>query len=465
MSFRRIRLTCVPVLLACIGLWASAKPATVSAQLSTISVSGNRLVDSSGQEVIFRGVNALDPLAMHRYMGHFDNAYFAEARAWGATVIRLPIHPSEWHNTFYADPSRPGRDKMQVIENAVTMAANNGMYSIIDWHVIGYPPSNYWFASSYRTDQAEMVDFWTRISQKYRNDPRVIAYEPFNEPVKCRSCWQVTEEDWIPMRDWYEGIIDVIRTYDTTKPIIVTGLDWGYQLWPMINYPIRRPNLIFSAHPYPSKGLPWESNFGFMKDTAPVLVTELAFENEADGGTFPESSYNNAGGTGLYREEIVKYLESRGIGWIPWSFGPQWSPEMTYDWSFTPTEQGGYWKQQLQFYAGGGPPPPPCTATAAHVDAMTVTAAGSGKNKRGQATVTVKDNCGNPVANANVTGNFSGTFNESGRTSVTNANGVATITTNGTAGGSLSVTFCVTAITHTSLTYNSAANVETCDSN
>ena len=44
-------------------------------------------------------------------------------------------------------------------------------------------------------------------------------------------------------------------------------------------------------------------------------------------------------------------------------------------------------------------------------------------------------------------------------------NGVATITTNGTAGGSLSVTFCVTAITHASLTYNSAANVETCDSN
>ena len=138
---------------------------------------------------------------------------------------------------------------------------------------------------------------------------------------------------------------------------------------------------------------------------------------------------------------------------------------MTYDWSFTPTEQGGYWKQQLQFYAGGGPPPPPCTATATHVGAMTVTAAGSGKNKRGQATVTVKDNCGNPVANANVTGNFSGTFNESGRASVTNANGVATITTNGTAGGSLSVTFCVTAITHTSLTYHSAANVETCDSN
>ena len=94
-----------------------------------------------------------------------------------------------------------------------------------------------------------------------------------------------------------------------------------------------------------------------------------------------------------------------------------------------------------------------------------MTSSGSGKNKRGQATISVTDDCGNPVANANVTGDFSGTFNEPGRTAVTSSNGVATITTNGTAGGSVSVTFCVSTITHTSLTYDSAANGETCDSN
>jgi hypothetical protein len=81
-----------------------------------------------------------------------------------------------------------------------------------------------------------------------------------------------------------------------------------------------------------------------------VIVTELAFENPADGGTFPESQYNDAGGTGVYRWDIFDYLESKGIGWIAWSFGPNWSPELTYDWNDNPTEQGQFWKDRLQSF-------------------------------------------------------------------------------------------------------------------
>ncbi len=346
MSQRRAVQALGPMLAVAIGVWSS--PA--SAQMSRISISGNKLVDETGQEMVFRGVNALDPLAMNRYMGHFDDSYFAEMQAWNARIVRLPVHPSEWHNTFYRDPSRAGRNKYQVIENAVTMAASHGMYSIIDWHVIGYPPTGYWASSSYRTTQAEMEGFWRDMATRYRTDTRVMAYELINEPVKCRSCWQVTDADWIPMRDWYEKMIDLVRAIDPDKPIIVTGLDWGYQLWPMTNNPIRRSGLVYSAHPYPSKSLPWEQYFGFKKATDPVIVTEMAFENAADGGTFPESQYNDAGGTGVYRWEIFNYLESKGIGWIVWSFGPQWSPELTYDWNYNPTEQGQHWKGCLQSF-------------------------------------------------------------------------------------------------------------------
>ena len=49
--------------------------------------------------------------------------------------------------------------------------------------------------------------------------------------------------------------------------------------------------------------------------------------------------------------------------------------------------------------------------------------------KYGKATVTVFDDCGNPVPAAAVTGTFSGDFNESG-SGLTNANGVAVILTN-----------------------------------
>jgi endoglucanase len=120
----------------------------------------------------------------------------------------------------------------------------------------------------------------------------------------------------------------------------------------------------------------------------------------------------------------------------------------------------------------GGPalPRPPggpgsCTASQTHVDALVTVVTGKGNNKRGQTTITVKDNCGNPVASATVTGNFNGAFNETGRTAVTGANGVATITTNGKTGGSPSVTFCVSTITKSGLTYTASANVVTCDSN
>jgi beta-glucanase (GH16 family) len=105
---------------------------------------------------------------------------------------------------------------------------------------------------------------------------------------------------------------------------------------------------------------------------------------------------------------------------------------------------------QLQ---GGG------TGTKTHVASVVTStvAAGAGK-KRGRATVTVQDEFGNPVGNATVTGNFSGTFNEIGRTGVTASDGKAIIDTVGTAGGSVTVNFCVSNISHATLTYDPAAN-------
>jgi endoglucanase len=118
----------------------------------------------------------------------------------------------------------------------------------------------------------------------------------------------------------------------------------------------------------------------------------------------------------------------------------------------------------------GGPALPPpgsgggCTASTVSVSAIAVTTVGGG-NKRGQAQVTIVNNCGSPVANATVTGNFNGTISQSGVSAVTNASGVATLQTSGTAKGKVNITFCVTGVTASGLTYNSNANVETCDSN
>jgi beta-glucanase (GH16 family) len=91
----------------------------------------------------------------------------------------------------------------------------------------------------------------------------------------------------------------------------------------------------------------------------------------------------------------------------------------------------------------------------------TGTQASTGGSKFGTATITVRDNSGNPVSNATVTGTFSGTFSET-KSGTTGADGTVKITTTAKAKGTVTVNFCVTGISHSTLTYNSAANVMTC---
>ena len=98
------------------------------------------------------------------------------------------------------------------------------------------------------------------------------------------------------------------------------------------------------------------------------------------------------------------------------------------------------------------------------VNSIVVAKVPFGKNKeRAQATVIIVDGDGNRLANATVTGNFSGAYVSNGEQATTDGNGVAVLTARKSGSGS-TVTFCVTAVTAANHSYDSNANVETCDS-
>jgi len=104
-----------------------------------------------------------------------------------------------------------------------------------------------------------------------------------------------------------------------------------------------------------------------------------------------------------------------------------------------------------------------CTPSTMHVDSIVCsTVSGSAGKKFGRATVTIKDNCGNPVSGALVDGTFTGSFSESFDDVVTNSSGVAVFTTTAQVKNPV-FTFCVDDVTG-SLTYNPAENVVTCSS-
>jgi hypothetical protein len=102
----------------------------------------------------------------------------------------------------------------------------------------------------------------------------------------------------------------------------------------------------------------------------------------------------------------------------------------------------------------------PCTPTDCHVEALNCgTQSCGGGNKRGKVTVTIQDDCGNPVVGADVTGTFTGDFDEQ-LTETTDDNGQAVISTVACA-KKPSYQFCVDTVVH-SLPYDDTDNVVTC---
>jgi hypothetical protein len=83
---------------------------------------------------------------------------------------------------------------------------------------------------------------------------------------------------------------------------------------------------------------------------------------------------------------------------------------------------------------------------------------GKGGWKSGTATVSVVDNFGNPVTDATVSGTFSGDFSESSGPVATDASGVAAFETVDTKKGSVTISFCVSLLSHSSLTYTPSDN-------
>jgi len=131
----------------------------------------------------------------------------------------------------------------------------------------------------------------------------------------------------------------------------------------------------------------------------------------------------------------------------------------TYYWRIDEVNSYGTTTGVLWSFTTGGAG---CTPSTMHVESIVCgTVRGDKGASYGQVTVTIYDNCGNPVSGADVTGTFTGDFNET-LTGTTDGTGAAVITTT-TQVKRPSYTFCVDNVTDT-LTYNSADNVETCDS-
>ena len=277
---------------------------------SRLKTRGNRIVDGNGEPIRFKGLMIPDPGRLAGE-GRYTRALFETARATGANVIRIPVHPQFWakdpdYLCHYLDPG-------------VKWAGELGLYVILDWHSIGNEVTGYapQVPELFCHTDAMTTNFWARVAARFKADPHVV-FEVFNEPQN------ISATDW---RRCSSRLVRVIRAQGAAQLIIVGGLNYGRELDWVLREPVAGDNLAYASHIFPSHAQSgWNHDFGNVAAHYPVVITEWGFIDQQETPHPPD--HYLSGDASTYGHPLMSYLDERGIGWVACWFDEQWQPAM-----------------------------------------------------------------------------------------------------------------------------------------
>lgn len=316
------------------GRWRWPVKNPQAKQMPLVKVDGNKFVNDKGDTLFFRGLAVSDPDKVEA-QGYWNRSHFQNVKEMGANLVRIPIHPVAWRE-------RTPEKYLELLDSAVSWCTDLEMYVMIDWHSIGNLGMELFQNPMYNTTQKETYEFWQTIASHFNGHNTVAFYEIFNEPTI--NFGKLGSMSWNEWKSINEKIIHLIRAYDTETIPLVAGLDWAYDLTPILIEPINAEGIGYTSHPYEHKRKPpwepkWEENFGFAAAKYPVVVTEFGFGNRRTSTTLDENHY-------AYK--IVDYLESKGISWVCWVFDPQWGPPLLKSWDYDLNESGEFFKKAMK---------------------------------------------------------------------------------------------------------------------
>lgn len=305
--------------------------------LPWLHVQGNRIVDEKGLPVILRGVAIEEQCYMHlandQYaldLHLFDEADVIElVQNWHASVIRVPIFPDLWENY--------PRYLEQFLDPIVDLGNRYGMYILLGWHAHGNPITGQadllsfsnsppFHGNPYNPNMTLATSFWDAVAERYKNDPWVI-YSIFCEPTN------ILWKDWRPVA---ESLIDTVRSHNPRALVLVSGVDYAYDLSGVQNDPIDRRDVVYETHPYPGVTEfygPWDQHFGFLSDRYPIFAGEWGYESSSSDRTVNAT-------TADFGMPLVNYMKEKGMSWTAWILSPRWGPRILTDWSYDLTEFG-----------------------------------------------------------------------------------------------------------------------------
>jgi aryl-phospho-beta-D-glucosidase BglC (GH1 family) len=338
----------------------AATDPTKPSGVSYLSVSGNSLIDASGNPVRLTGVNWFGfetaNRAPHGLWSRDYRSMLKQMRSIGFNVLRLPYSNAIQEQgamvqsiSFYGmdpyDGTTPinadlmGKSPLEILDLIIAEAGRQGLRVILDNHSRepdGYMEEDLWYTADVSEDQ--WIADWVEMASRYKNNPVVVGFDLNNEPHDSAT-WGTGDNstDW---RLAAERCGNAILAVNPDALIIVEGVEefqgagywWGGNLAGVRDYPIRldRPEkLVYSPHEYGPEvhAQPWFSEPDYPANMTGIWDEKFGFVmNENLGhlfiGEFGIRDRGSHEGRALtWFTELMKYAGD-SYSWTFWCWNP-----------------------------------------------------------------------------------------------------------------------------------------------
>jgi hypothetical protein len=332
-----------------------------------VHVSGNELVDSSGDQVILHGMDRSgSEYACVQGWGIFDGpadeASILAMKSWShVTAVRIPLNEACWNGESYVDSAYAGQNYINAIVNYVNLLNANGIVAILDLHWTDglYTGPSSGCDSAEATcqkpmpDAAEAIPFWTSVANTFKGNNAVV-FDLFNEPYASRATGSTTTgwECWLNggtcagigyQVAGMQSMVNAVRSTGAANVLMLGGEEYSNDLTDWLQYEPTDPdnNLVASWHSYNFNTCDtvscWTSEVEPVIEKVPVVAGEIG-ENDC---------------AGTYIDSLTSWLESENTSflawtWDDWANGCSTGPTLITDYAGDATSYGAAYEAILQ---------------------------------------------------------------------------------------------------------------------
>jgi endoglucanase len=294
--------------------------------ISSLSVSGNHLVNQNGDIVRLTGVNRSGAeYACAEGWGIWDGPTDTDAAiramtAWHINAVRIPLNEDCWLGINGVKPAYSGRNYQSAIADYVSRLERFGITPVLNLH----------FSAPGRTvpdGQVPMADedhspaFWRSLATYFKNDHRVI-FDLFNEPYPdwnqdTPAAWScVLHGGRCPgvsfLAAGMQQLVDVVRATGATQPLMIAGPQFAGVLDDWLQYEPYDPlhQLVASIHIYEPNYAPCDEQACWNAQVATVAARVPVVEGEIGSKDCSGSSVSS----------LLNWSDAHGVSYLAWTW-------------------------------------------------------------------------------------------------------------------------------------------------